>query len=48
MRQLAELKAAGMQVEDKPDLAAFRKATAPVIDSASGDTRNWWSRSSRR
>jgi len=39
MRQLAELKAAGMQVEDKPDLAAFRKATAPVIDSASGDTK---------
>jgi tripartite ATP-independent transporter DctP family solute receptor len=39
MKQLSELKAAGMQVEDKPDLAAFRKATAPVIDSASGDTK---------
>jgi tripartite ATP-independent transporter DctP family solute receptor len=39
VRQLAELKAAGMQVEDKPDLAAFRKATAPVIESASGDTK---------
>jgi tripartite ATP-independent transporter DctP family solute receptor len=38
-KQLAELKAAGMIVEDKPDLAAFRKATAPVINSASGDTR---------
>ena len=38
-RQLAELKAAGMQVEDKPDLAAFRKATAPVVASASGETR---------
>ncbi|MCX5733007.1 MAG: DctP family TRAP transporter solute-binding subunit [candidate division NC10 bacterium] len=38
-KQLAELKAAGMQVEEKPDLAAFRKATAPVIDSASGDTK---------
>jgi TRAP-type C4-dicarboxylate transport system substrate-binding protein len=38
-KQLSELKAAGMQVEDKPDLAAFRKATAPVIDSASGDTK---------
>jgi len=38
-RQIAELNAAGMQVEDKPDLAAFRKATAPVIDSASGDTK---------
>jgi TRAP-type transport system periplasmic protein len=39
VKQLTELKAAGMQVEDKPDLAAFRKATAPVIDSASGDTK---------
>jgi tripartite ATP-independent transporter DctP family solute receptor len=39
LKQLSELKAAGMQVEDKPDLAAFRKATAPVIDSASGDTK---------
>jgi len=39
VKQLAELKAAGMQVEDKPDLAAFRKATAPVVDSASGDTK---------
>jgi TRAP-type transport system periplasmic protein len=39
VKQLAELKAAGMQVEDKPDLEAFRKATAPVIDSASGDTK---------
>jgi tripartite ATP-independent transporter DctP family solute receptor len=38
-KQLAELKAAGMQVEDKPDLAAFRKATAPVIESASGETK---------
>ena len=38
-KQIAELKAAGMQVEDKPDLAAFRKATAPVIESASGDTK---------
>jgi tripartite ATP-independent transporter DctP family solute receptor len=39
LKQLAELKAAGMQVEDQPDLAALRKATAPVIDSASGDTK---------
>lgn len=39
VKQLAELKAAGMQVEEKPDLAAFRKATAPVIESASGDTK---------
>jgi TRAP-type transport system periplasmic protein len=38
-KQIAELKTAGMQVEEKPDLEAFRKATAPVIDSASGDTK---------
>jgi tripartite ATP-independent transporter DctP family solute receptor len=38
-KQLTELKAAGLQVEEKPDLAAFRKATAQVIDSASGDTK---------
>jgi TRAP-type transport system periplasmic protein len=38
-KQIAELKAAGMQVEEKPDLEAFRKATAPVIESASGDTK---------
>jgi len=38
-KQIAELSAAGMQVEDKPDLAAFRKATAPVIETASGDTK---------
>ncbi len=39
VKQLAELQAMGMQVEANPDLAAFRKATAPVIDSASGDTK---------
>jgi len=38
-RQLAELQAAGMQVEANPDLEAFRKATAPVIESAAGDTK---------
>ena len=38
-KQLAELKTAGMLVEDKPDLAAFRKTTAPVINSVTGDTR---------
>ncbi len=38
-KQLAELKAAGMQVVENPDLEAFRKATAPVIESASGDTK---------
>jgi len=39
VKQLNELKAAGMQVEDKPDLAAFRKVTALVIYYASGDTK---------
>lgn len=39
VKQLAELQSMGMQVEAQPDLAAFRKATAPVIDSASGDTK---------
>jgi tripartite ATP-independent transporter DctP family solute receptor len=39
-QQLAELKAAGMQVDETPDLDAFRKATQPVIDSLSGDTKN--------
>ncbi len=38
-KQLAELKAAGMQVEETPDLAAFRKVTAPVIEANTGDTR---------
>lgn len=38
-KQLAELKAAGMQVEEHPDLDAFRKVTAPVIESASGETK---------
>jgi tripartite ATP-independent transporter DctP family solute receptor len=39
VKQLAELKAAGMQVEETPDLAAFRKATASVIEANTGDTR---------
>ncbi|RPJ72455.1 MAG: DctP family TRAP transporter solute-binding subunit [Desulfobacteraceae bacterium] len=38
-KQLGELKAAGMQVEEKPDFAAFRKVTTPVIETNSGDTR---------
>jgi TRAP-type transport system periplasmic protein len=38
-RQLAELKSAGMQIEDAPDTQAFRKATAPVIDSISGEAK---------
>ncbi len=38
-KQLAELKAAGMQIVDAPDTLAFRKITAPVIDSLSGDAK---------
>jgi tripartite ATP-independent transporter DctP family solute receptor len=38
-KQLAELKAAGMQIEDAPDTPAFRKATAPVVDSLSGNAK---------
>ena len=39
LKQLTELKAAGMQVEEAPDLEAFRKVTASVVDSTSGDTK---------
>lgn len=38
-KQIEELKAAGMQVEDHPDVEAFRKATAPVLDSVTGETK---------
>ena len=38
-KQLAELRTAGMQVEEGPDVEAFRKATAPVIDGLSGDAK---------
>lgn len=37
--QLAALKAAGMQVVDHPDLAAFRAKTEPVYAALSGDTK---------
>ena len=37
--QLATLKAAGMQVVENPDLAAFRARTEPVYASLSGDTK---------
>lgn len=37
-KQLAELKAAGMQVLDAPDAAAFRAKTEPVYAGLSGDT----------
>ena len=39
VKQLGELKAAGMQVEENPDMEAFRKATAPVVESSSGETK---------
>jgi tripartite ATP-independent transporter DctP family solute receptor len=38
-RQLAELKAAGMEIEDQPDMAAFRQATAPVLAGLSGEAK---------
>lgn len=37
--QLAALKSAGMQVIDKPDLAAFRTKTEPVYASLGGDAK---------
>ncbi len=38
-RQLAELQAAGMVIEEEPDLAAFRQATAPVLEGLSGEAK---------
>jgi len=37
--QLAALKAAGMQVVENPDLAAFRARTEPLYASLTGDTK---------
>jgi len=37
--QLAELVTAGMQVEEHPDMAAFRKATEPVIADLNGEAK---------
>jgi tripartite ATP-independent transporter DctP family solute receptor len=37
--QLAALKGAGMQVVDKPDIAAFRARTEPVYAALGGDAR---------
>ncbi|MGI9134246.1 MAG: TRAP transporter substrate-binding protein DctP, partial [Rhodoferax sp.] len=37
--QLAGLKAAGMQVVDTPDVAAFRSKTEPVYAALSGDAK---------
>lgn len=38
-KQIAELRNAGMQVEERPDIEAFRKVTAPVVEATTGDTR---------
>ncbi len=38
-KQLDALKAEGMQVVEHPDIAAFRKATRPVIEATTGETR---------
>ncbi len=38
-KQIAELRDAGMQIEENPDIQAFRKATAPVVDATTGDSR---------
>ncbi len=37
--QLAALKAAGMQVVDTPNFAAFRSKTAPIYATLTGDTK---------
>jgi len=39
VKQTAELKTAGMQVVENPDYEAFRKVTAPVVESTSGETK---------
>jgi tripartite ATP-independent transporter DctP family solute receptor len=38
-KQLAELRAIGMEVEEHPDIAAFQKATEPVLADLSGDAK---------
>jgi TRAP-type C4-dicarboxylate transport system substrate-binding protein len=38
-RQLAELRTSGMVIEEHPDIAAFRKATEPVIASLKGEAK---------
>jgi TRAP-type C4-dicarboxylate transport system substrate-binding protein len=38
-KQLAALKAAGMQVVEKPNLKPFRTKTEPVYNSLTGDTK---------
>jgi len=38
-RQLAELRDAGMEIEENPDSAAFQQATASVLEGMTGETR---------
>jgi tripartite ATP-independent transporter DctP family solute receptor len=38
-KQLASLKAAGVQVVENPDIAAFRAKTDPIYSALSGDTK---------
>lgn len=38
-KQLEELKATGMQVEEHPDTAAFQRATEPVLAELTGDAK---------
>jgi tripartite ATP-independent transporter DctP family solute receptor len=38
-KQLAELRATGMEIEEQPDMAAFREATAPVPAGLSGEAK---------
>ncbi len=38
-RQLAELRTAGMEIEEHPDMAAFKKATEPVLAGLDGESK---------
>jgi TRAP-type transport system periplasmic protein len=39
-KQLAELRSAGMQVVEKPDVKAFRAKTEPIYQGLSGESKN--------
>ena len=38
-KQLAELRTAGMEIEEQPDMDAFRKATEPVLAGLDGESK---------
>ncbi len=38
-KQLAELQAAGMEIEEHPDMDAFRKATEPVLAGLDAESK---------